>query len=105
MVDDCSKAKDQQDFLKGTDQFAAFAKQAYNAPFAEMTGSNRELLLNSFNKKKDYPKEMVTFFNTVKGLTIYGYTTSQYFMTKQIVYELVPGRYNAFYPVSKIKQA
>jgi hypothetical protein len=37
----------------------------------------------------------------VKDQTVFGYTTSKYFMTKQIVYELVPGRYNAYFPVKK----
>ena len=48
---------------------------------------------------------MTAFYHTVKGLTVFGYTNSKYFMTQQVVYELVPGRYNAYYPVSKLKQA
>jgi hypothetical protein len=34
-----------------------------------------------------------------------GYMNSKYFMTKEVVYELVPSRYNGHYPVSKVDLA
>ena len=106
MVDDCSKKKDQQDFMTGMDQFTALTKKMYGSSFSDLSRKNREALLNSFeDKKNDHPKEANIFYGTVKGLTVFGYTTSKYFMTQQVIYELVPGRYNAFYPVSKLKQA
>jgi hypothetical protein len=31
-----------------------------------------------------------------------GYTGSKYFLTQQIVYELVPSRYNGYFPIKDV---
>jgi len=51
-------------------------------------------------KMPDAPPLFV-FYKAIKQQTLFGYTTSKYFMTKQIVYELVPGRYNPHFPAKK----
>jgi hypothetical protein len=56
--------------------------------------------------KKDPPvPPLNAFYGAIKQQTIFAYTTSQYFMTKEIVYELIPGRYNAHFPVKNLKTA
>lgn len=109
MVDDCYTKKDQQDFITGMGQFTDLVKKRYSRSFGECDQKQREQTLLSIEQDKDpksttYPSELKSFYGMVKGQTVNGYTTSKYFMTKQVVYELVPGRYNAFYPVKK-KQA
>jgi hypothetical protein len=109
MVDDCYTKKDQEAFMAGIDQFNKLIKDRYSRPFGECDVKQREQALLSIEQDKDpkstaYPAELKKFYDIVKGQTVNGYTTSKYFMTKQIVYELVPGRYNALYPVKK-KQA
>ena len=104
MLDDCTKKKDQQAFFKGMGEFNELTKKQLNKGFADGSKDERESLLNTFEKKNNYSKELLAFYNTVKGLTVFGYTESKYFMTKQVVYELVPGRYNAYYPVKNLKQ-
>jgi hypothetical protein len=106
MVDDCYTKKDQQDFMTGISQFNDLIKKQYNHSFSECDQKQREQALLSIEQDKDpksstYPAELKTFYGIVKNQTVNGYTTSKYFMTKQVVYELVPGRYNAFYPVKK----
>ncbi len=114
MLDDCSKKADQQAFFKGMGQFNDLTKKTYNKSFSECTKDERLSLLNTFEKKPEqknpnpndkYSKELHAFFGTLKGLTVFGYAESQYFMTKEIVYELVPGRYNAHFPVKNLKAA
>ena len=110
MVDDCCTKKDQQDFMTGMEQFNDLVKKRYSVSFSQCNVKQREQTLLSIEqdgkdaKSTAYPAELKTFYGIVKGQTVNGYTTSKYFMTKQVVYELVPGRYNAFYPVKK-KQA
>lgn len=109
MVDDCYTKKDQQDFMTGMGQFTDLIKKQYSRSFGECDQKQREQTLLGIEQDKDpksttYPAELKSFYGMVKGQTVNGYTTSKYFMTKQVVYELVPGRYNAFYPVKK-KQA
>lgn len=104
MVDDCSKKEDQKVFLKGMDEFKDVPKKLYNKTFAECSKKEKEEVLRSFEKKDNtYSKDMQAFVGTVKGLTVFGYTESKYFMTKEVVYELVPGRYNAHFPVKKLQ--
>ncbi|HVV54153.1 MAG TPA: gluconate 2-dehydrogenase subunit 3 family protein [Mucilaginibacter sp.] len=100
MLNDCSKKDDQKAFFKGLDEFNSLTQKTYGKAFADCTQKQKVDLLKSFEKKDNgYSKDLNAFFNTVKGLTVFGYTESKYFMTKEIVYELVPGRYNAWFPV------
>jgi len=104
MVDECTKKKDQETFLKGMAEFDDTPKKMFNKTFADCSKKEKEEVLKSLEKKDNaYSKELQAFYQTVKGLTVFGYTESQYFMTKEIVYELVPGRYNAWYPVKNGK--
>ncbi|HVW16038.1 MAG TPA: gluconate 2-dehydrogenase subunit 3 family protein [Mucilaginibacter sp.] len=100
MLDDCTKKDDQKAFFKGMDEFNDLTKKTYSKSFADLDKKQQEDLLNTFEKKDNgYSKELNGFFGKVKGLIVFGYTESKYFMTKEIVYELVPGRYNAWFPV------
>ena len=104
MVDDCTPKKDQQTFLKGMAEFNDVPQKMFSKNFADCSSKEKEAVLNTFEKKDNtYSKELQSFYGTVKGLTVFGYTESQYFMTKQVVYELVPGRYNAWFPVKNLK--
>jgi len=104
MVDDCSTKKDQQAFVKGMGEFNDVPKKLFNKSFADCSKKEKEDVLNSFEKKNNgYSKELNAFYGAVKGLTVFGYTESKYFMTKEVVYELVPGRYNAYFPVKNVK--
>jgi hypothetical protein len=109
MLDDCYKKPDQQAFMIGITQFTDAVKKKYDNSFAGLSVKQREEMLLSIEKDKDpksinTPTELKTFYGIVKGQTVNGYTNSQYFMTKQVIYELVPGRYNAHFPY-KQKQA
>jgi hypothetical protein len=115
MLDDCTKKEDQQAFFKGMVEFNDLTQKMYSKSFSDCTKDQKLAVLNTFEKKgkkdakdnKDntYSKELNGFYGTVKGLTVFGYTESQYFMTKEIVYEMIPGRYNARYPVKNLKTA
>jgi hypothetical protein len=115
MVDDCYKKKDQQAFITGLGQFTDLVQKKYSKSFSDLSVAEREAMLNSIDKgfkpkvkgdtgkpPKDVPPLNV-FYGAIKQQTLTGYTTSQYFMTKQIVYELVPGRYNAHFPAKNLK--
>jgi hypothetical protein len=119
MVDDCFSKKDQTAFMAGLDKLSKEAESRYGKPFGQCSQAQRESLLNELdhkqaeynkaqqankNQKEEAPADdMLAFYGITKGETVFGYTYSKYFMTKQIVYELVPGRYNAYFPVKKLK--
>jgi hypothetical protein len=113
MIDDCFDKKQQDDFMTGLKEFGDAVDKKYSKSFNDLTGAERTAFVNdieSDDKLRTAAVDNITpkprtkaqdFYFTVKGQTVFGYTTSQYFMTKQIVYELVPGRYNAMFPVKK----
>jgi hypothetical protein len=123
MIDDCYNKKDQQAFLAGLVEFNTQVKTKYNSAFADLDIKDREALLTNIEnsakpktgtsaparrfkaQKAAGTSPLNAFYWTIKQQTIFAYTTSQYFMTKQIVYELIPGRYIVHYPVKKLKLA
>lgn len=112
MLDDCTGKEDQEKFLEGLKDFDDAVDKKYGKGFNEITQQQRTEFVTALEKsakdkaaKKDdkpsEPSKLETFYWMVKGQTVFGYTTSQYFMTKQVVYELVPGRWNPMFPVKK----
>ena len=107
MIDDCFDKKAQEEFMSGLKEFGDAVEKKYGKSFNESTVAERSAFANQIEKESKDPKNKEKqgkssgFYWTVKGQTVFGYTTSKYFMTKQIVYELVPGRYNAMFPVKK----
>ena len=99
MLDDCTKKEDQDAFFRGLKEFFNVPIKMFGYSFAECNPGEKEMTLVTFEKKNTYSKDLMSFYGQLKGLTVFGYTQSKYFMTKEIVYELVPGRYNAYYPV------
>ena len=90
--------------MKGLGEFDSVPKKMFNKTFADCSKKEKEEVLKSFEKKDNgYSKDLQAFYQSVKGLTVFGYTESKFFMTKEIVYELVPGRYNAWFPVKNGK--
>jgi hypothetical protein len=128
MLDDCYNKEDQRVFVTGMGHFADQSQKLYSKTFDQLDAKIREAFLLDIEKegraedeaarksgdKKDaapafplagkYSPELKKFYGIVKRQTINGYTNSKYFMTNQVVYELVPGRYNAHFPY-KQKQA
>lgn len=105
MVDDCTKKEDQDAFFKGMTEFNDLTQKMYSKKFNELSQDQKAAVLKTFDKNKTYSKELNGFYEKVHGLTVWGYTESKYFMTKEIVYELIPGRYNAHFPVKNLKAA
>ncbi len=112
MIDDCFDKKGQEAFVAGMKAFAAKIKKEHGKEFGDLDIKTRETILMAIEKPpvtkiispKNTPSDPIAdFYWGVKRQTVFGYTNSQYFMTKEIVYELVPGRYIVHYPVSKLK--
>ena len=114
MVDDCAKKEDRDVFFAGMTKFNDLIQKTHNKSFADCSAIVRQQILSTLDnadknkpkatnadkdKKKTPPDELMVFFNTVKSLTVFGYTQSQFFMTKEVVYELVPGHYTPYVPV------
>jgi len=99
MVDDCFKKEDQQKFVKGMAAFEDLTKKRCNNTFTDCTPAQKKELLTDIEKKNNIPDDVTAFYNITKRLTIQSFTSSQYYLTKVQVYELVPGRWHGCVPV------
>lgn len=112
MVDDCYKPEDHDKFTKGLQAFPAYAKSVLGKDFATANTDERTtLLLNIQEIKKTEITEnagntaelelagnIKRFYDISKSKVIQGYMNSKYVMTNLVKYELVPGRYNGYFP-------
>jgi hypothetical protein len=106
MLDDCTPAPEQQAFVAGLKQLDGAIRQQQGQAFEASSPAQRLAFLQSLDEQPGrHSTDLASFYRTARQLTIDGYTNSKYFMTKQVLYELVPGRYDGYFPVSKVDLA
>jgi len=101
MLDDCSSKPDQDKFFTGLQQLEEASQKTNGTSFVASTAPQREALLLAIGDKKIPGEELAFFYSTARKLTILSYSSSQYFLTKVQVYELVPGRWHGCIPVQQ----
>ena len=99
MLDDCYKEEDQKRFVNGMEQFEKKANADLETSFVKAGLPQRQALLRKIETDKDAKDDMTYFYFTTKGLTIQAYTTSEFYLTRVHVYEMVPSRYHGCVPV------
>ena len=102
MLDDCYKEEDQKRFVKGMEQFEKKANADTETSFAKASLAQRQALLRKIEADKDAKDDLTYFYSTTKGLTIQAYTTSEFYLTRVHVYEMVPSRYHGCVPVKAV---
>jgi hypothetical protein len=101
MIDDCYAPAVQDKFIKGLKAFEELSEKKYNKSFQKCTPSERADLLKSIESKNNIPENVAFFYNTTKRLTIQAFTSSEYYLTKVHIYQLVPGKFYGCVPVKK----
>lgn len=94
MVDDCHDETDQSSFVTGLKQWDTAMRKIAESRFSESNEAQRTVFLESI--AKDDQHSLAGFYQIVKRRTIQGYLNSEYVMKNQLVYELVPARYNGY---------
>ena len=103
MLADCTPISEQQLFVAGLGQLDTAAQQQHGRSFAASTLPQRTALLQHLDQQPaEFSAELAGFYRVIRQLAVDGYTNSKFFMTKEVVYELVPGRYNGRYLVSNL---
>ena|ERR1700761_2471557 len=100
MMDECASPSDQARFMSGLKQFEKTASAMNGTSFAASASSQRERFLSSLESGASTDTDLNSFYSTFKRLVIHAYTSSQYYLTKVQVYELVPGRWHGCVPVT-----
>ena len=95
MIDDCMSKEDQGKWLTGLHQFT---EQASKNGFEKNDTTVQEKFLTDLDNSEE-ENDLTFFFNTMKRLTVRGYTSSEYFMTNVQEYKMIPGKYRGCVPV------
>lgn len=99
MLDDCYSSVDQQLFLKGMSQLQDKSYDQFTKSYTKLSKRQQQEVLLQIQHDKSKSPELDTFYNITKQQTINGYMNSKYVMTNLVKWELVPGRYNGYFPV------
>lgn len=97
MVDDCHGPEDQKVFTDGLKAFSVMLDKPSGKTFMELSTERRLLFL--INLPDQNVEEVKTFYSITRNRCIQGYMNSKTVMTDMKKYELIPGRYNAYYKV------
>jgi len=103
-MEDCSSAKEYNNFLNGLNDLQETCVIAYASSFKNCSAVQKKELLENLDNKW-YSKGLLSkinnkirgrsFFNLLKTLTIEGYCTSSLGATKHLDYRPIPGSYKA----------
>ncbi len=88
MIDDCYEKAVQQKFMSGLKTFEGLDAAAL-----------KQQLIAVNSGKAGASEETRSFYKLMKQQIINGYINSKYVMTNLVVWELIPGRYNGYFPV------
>ena len=91
MVQDCFEKPVQEQLGTGLARLDKEAQSRFGQGFSALKSAQKLDLVKSLAGRKDSEAD---FLNSVKNLTIQGYTSSEYFMTNVTKYELIPARYH-----------
>ncbi|MCW9706600.1 gluconate 2-dehydrogenase subunit 3 family protein [Fodinibius salsisoli] len=98
MVDDCRSEEDQQLFVTGLQDLDPFFKEEFGSSFSESTALQKEDLMAKVLEEKESPNAdfpaVEPFLSMTKRYSIRGFLTSQYVMTEELPYKLVPGSFD-----------
>jgi len=96
MVDDCHPADEQRKFV------TALRTIHKEELFIKKNAEKRKKMLTDWLEDENAPEELRVFMKITKRRVIQGFTNSKYLMTDMGQYELVPGRYNGYFPVENL---
>jgi hypothetical protein len=99
MVADCYTKKAQDNFAKNLAEIDPLSIKTFGKPFAEADTPQRLSLLKSLAESAE--KTTKDFYYALRGLTIQGYKSSEYYMTKFTDYEIAPARFYGCVPAKK----
>lgn len=95
----CYDKKAQDNFEQNLVIIDPLSLNMFGKPFLEANAEQRTKLLLALSQSGD--KGTQDFYKTLRGLTLQGYTSSEYYMTRFTDYEMAPARFYGCVPVKK----
>ncbi|MCF6224321.1 MAG: gluconate 2-dehydrogenase subunit 3 family protein [Flavobacteriaceae bacterium] len=93
IIDDSTSKKNQNAFMNGLRMFHQKVRKNSGKKFDNLNSNEKLNILQSFIDGKNTDSDLLTFLCTTKRLAISGYMNSEYILTEQMPYKLVPGAF------------
>lgn len=93
MVDDCRSKQERELFMDGLRAFNILSQKDEESNFADLDKGKRISFLRRLEDGTKPSESIDFFYGLFRKYTIQGYRTSEFFLTKVQVYELIPSRY------------
>jgi hypothetical protein len=93
MVDDCRPTEERKLFMEGLRAFNALSVKEEGSIFTDLDNGKRSSMLRRMENGLKPEESAAFFYSTFKKYAIQGYGTSEFFLTKVQVYELIPSRF------------
>ncbi|MBF2707584.1 gluconate 2-dehydrogenase subunit 3 family protein [Flavobacterium soyangense] len=109
-MEDCSSMKEYNNFTNGLTELQENCVSNYNKYFENCTAVQKNEIVKDLDSdsgstgiisKISNKLQGRSFYDILKSLTIEGYCTSEMGATQHLVYQLIPGKYNAITQLSK----
>jgi hypothetical protein len=90
---------ERQGFMNGLADLDVRSRTGFNRVFIDLTEDQKIQLLQNLDQEVSAIRARQgtldgNFFQRLKGLTLYGYYTSEIGMTQELHYQVIPGRYD-----------
>lgn len=109
-MEDCSSMKEYNNFVKGLTELQENCVSDYSNNFENCTAIQKNKIIEALDNdsgstgilsKISNKLQGRSFYDILKSLTIEGYCTSEMGATQHLVYQLIPGKYNAITQLGK----
>ncbi|MCK5814881.1 MAG: gluconate 2-dehydrogenase subunit 3 family protein [Flavobacteriaceae bacterium] len=94
IINDCTKEEDQNTFINGLRLFNQAIFNLTDKKFGELSPDERLTSLKSLFEDKSTNEDILEFIDSTKQIAIKGYMNSEYILTEQMPYKLVPGAFS-----------
>ena len=94
IINDCVKEEDQKIFINGLRLFDLAIFNLADKKFGELSPDERLTSLKILFETKSTNKDVLEFIDSTKQIAIKGYMNSEYILTEQMPYKLVPGAFS-----------
>ncbi len=109
MMQECYPQKNQDAFQKGLAAFDKWCEKKYNKAFLKLSPTEQETAVAALDKevlgKGKNKDKSLSFYRTLKELTLLGFFTSEPGATKTLRYIQVPGKYEGCVPYKEGEKA
>ena len=94
IIDECTSEEKQDSFMKGFRMFNQQVLDISSKNFTQLNEEKKLVILQNFMNNKNTNPDILNFLNSTKQIAVWGYMNSEYIMTEQMPYKLVPGAFS-----------